>query len=136
VVEPVLEQRAIRQAGEVVVERRVAQAGLERDALGDVAEVEQDAVDVGVVEVVVGDHLERAVVAVRGADAHAEHADATLVGDRVGEEARGAVALVGVHEPAERRPEQVARSVAEHLLHRVGQPAHRAGRVDDRDDVH
>ena len=57
VLDPVEEQGPVRQPGERVVERLVAQLVLERAATGDVADREDDAVDVGVVEQVHADDL-------------------------------------------------------------------------------
>ena len=58
VTEPVEEERSVRQPGQDVVERLVAELLLERLPLGDVAVVDDDAADGRVVEQVLGDRLE------------------------------------------------------------------------------
>ena len=114
----ILEQRPVGETGEVVVERLMAELLLERDALGDVAEVEQDPVDQGIADVVVRDQLERSIVAVGGAQAYAQRAGASASLRGLLQEARRADGVVGVdvvrqpaadqrprgHSPARRAP--------------------------------
>ena len=70
VTEAVEEERAVRQTGQHVVERLVAELLLEGLSLGDVAIVDDDAADGRVVEQVLGDRLERSprAVGVAGAE--------------------------------------------------------------------
>ena len=64
VLDPVLEQRPVRQARQVVVERLVGEPALEHPALGDVPEVGDDPGDVGLVEQVRQVDLDPAPLAV------------------------------------------------------------------------
>ena len=132
----ILEQCAVREPGEPVVESLVMELLQEPDALGHVADVQQDPVDQRIGEAVVGDELEMAVLA--GVIAEAQTGGTYVAGGVIRdfvEELRGARRVVGVHELRERPVEERLRLVAQHPPHRFGQPADAPGRVDDRDDV-
>ena len=110
----ILEQRPVGEAGEVVVERLMAELLLERDALGDVAEVEQDPVDQRIADVVVRDQLDGSVVAVGGAQPNAQRAGASAAQRGLLQEARRLDGVVGVDEVRQpgRRPGPPGRSPA------------------------
>ena len=76
----------------------MAELLLERDALGDVAEVEQDPVDQRIAEVVVRDQLDRAIVAVGGAQPNAQRTGASAAQRRLLQEAGRLDGVVGVDE--------------------------------------
>ena len=70
-VEPVAEQRAVRETGQAVVEGLMPELLLEPDALGDVARVEHDAADLPVVAQV--GHVRLEVAPLAEPVRHAEH---------------------------------------------------------------
>ena len=113
----------------------MAQLLEQREALGDVAHVQQDAVDQGIAQPVVGHELQVAVAALGAAQAHAEHRRVALLLDGVLQEGRKAVGIVGVHQVGQAAPDQRLGLVTQHAAHRLGQPAHARGPVDDRHDV-
>ena len=131
----ILEQRPVGEAGELVVERLVAELVLERHALGDVAEVEQDPVDQWIADVVVRDHLDRSILAVGGAQPHAQRAGASELQRGLLQEARRGDGVVGVDVVGQPGADDVRGVVAERAAHRLRDPAHLRGAVDHGDDV-
>ncbi len=93
VLDAVAEQAAVREQGQRVVERELAQLVLERLALGHVAQVEREPLDGGVVQQVAADAL-RDEALVLGADGQLDRPDRDAVrrGD-LGEEARDPLAV-------------------------------------------
>ena len=136
VLDAVEEQRPVRQAGERVVERLVAQLVLERAATGDVADREHDAVHVRVVEQVHADDLgvDHRVVGpeqpgVDGADRLGRAVHELL------EEGRHVGDGVGVEDPVEGGAVEVDGEVAEHPDHRRRLVADAAVAPDDQHGV-
>ena len=86
VTETVVEQRSVRQPGEDVVERLVAELLLEGVPLGDVAVVDDHATDGRVVEQVLGDRLERAPCAISVAGPELDRHLRTARGRDVGQQ--------------------------------------------------
>ena len=85
----VLEQRAVGQPGERVVERAAAQLLLERDPVGDVAGEQHERADLPVVQAVLGQRLERARLAVRPGDRGREGGLAARLGEHARRASRG-----------------------------------------------
>ena len=100
----ILEQRPVGEAGEVVVERLVAKLLLERHALRDVTEVEQDPIDQWIADVVVRDHLDRSIVALGCAQPNAQRAGTAEPLRGLLQEARGRSDVVGVDVAVKRAP--------------------------------
>ena len=97
----VLEQGAVGQAGERVVEGAAAQLLLERDAVGDVAREQHERADLAVVQAVLGERLERARPARPGPVTVAVN-EPSPPGMR--EQARAAVARAGSAPSGSNRP--------------------------------
>ena len=107
------EQRAVREAGERVVEGLARQLGLEHLALGDVAVVDDDAADGGVVEQVAADRLHRPPRAVGVLDAALEATLGALARGEVRERLLHRAAIVVVDQRGELPALPVGRGVAE-----------------------
>ena len=131
----ILEQRPVGEAGEVVVERLVAELLLERDAIGDVAEVEQDPVDQRIADVVVRDHLDRSIVAVGGAQANAQRARTSAPHAAFSRKRVAGTASSAWTWSVKRAPTSVRGVIAQRAAHRLRDPAHLRGAVDHGDDV-
>ena len=133
--EAILEQRPVGEAGEIVVERLVAELLLERDALGDVTEVEQDPVDQRIADVVVRDHLDGAIVAVGGAQPNAQRAGPPAPHRDLLQEARCGDRVVGVDVLHQAGADDDRGVVAQRAAHRLRDPLHPPAAVDDGDDI-
>ena len=107
------EQGAVREAGERVVEGLARQLGLEHLALGDVAVVDDDAADGGVVEQVAADRLHRPPRAVGVLDAALEATLGALARGEVRERLLHRAAIVVVDQRGELPALPVGRGVAE-----------------------
>ena len=105
------EQRAVGEAGERVVEGLARELRLEHLALGDVAVVDDDAADRGVVEQVASDRLHRPPRAVGVLDPELEAALGALARGEVGERLLHRRAVVVVDERGERPALPVGRRV-------------------------
>jgi hypothetical protein len=135
VLDPVGEQRAVRQPGELVVERPVGELVLERLALGDVAGVQDPALHLGVVQEVVADRLRVAPRPVRMPQAAGDHRHAARLGGDLLDEALQVRVVVGVDLVHEVLRAQLVRVVAVDVAHRVADVGDRAGPVEDEDHV-
>jgi hypothetical protein len=116
VLDAVVEERAVGQLGQRVVEGAVAQLGLGGLALGDVAARQDDALDVLVVAHVGDRALEVQAVAVLVAQAPLDRRAAALAGEQLGELA----VVVLVDHAAQRAALQLAGLVAEDRPRRSG----------------
>ena len=135
VVDPVLEQGPVGQGGEVVVEGLVDELVLELAAFGDVAGVEHQPADAGVVEQVGDGELGRAVMASVMPDwqLQLEHAVGPLgdVGERLDQPRLG----LGVEDAGERLGQQLLIAVAEDPGHGLADVLHVGVSVDQDHDL-
>ncbi len=136
VLDAVAEQRAVRQAGERVVERLVLEFGLERLALADIADVEHDPLDRLLAEQVRREHLHLA-------PALARVPTPELGGDGLPRGCRGgccehrvdARCVVAVDEFRHRPPDHLLGCVAERRLDRRARELERPVGIHDADHV-
>ena len=119
VLEAVDEQRAVREVGQRVVERAVGEPVLQRDAVRDVAGIDDGAADGRVVEEVRALVLDPPVGAVAVAPAHEQRA---VDGARAVQQAlvlrAHPLPVVGVHDVDQLGPGERLGRVAEHVLDR------------------
>ena len=117
------------------MERLVAELVLQREAIRDVADVQQDPVHGRIIEPVLADDLDAAPLALRVAQAQVDRARrAVALGGGADERLREGD-VVGVDEVGERAADERRRVVAEDAVHRFGLPAHHRVRSHDRDEV-
>ena len=105
------------------------------DAFGDVARIDDDAVDRGVIEHVVARTLERHPAIVL--DLHASH-DGTQRLRRsrdLGEGGRGSLAIVGMDQVEQRSAEKLQRVLSEQPRSRRTDVRHRPAFIDDHDQI-
>ena len=107
------EQRAVRQAGQHVVERLVAELVLEGPSVGDVAVVDDHAANGRVVEQVLGDRFERSPRAVGVAGAELDCDFRAVCGRDVGEPAIDVRPIVRVDVGGHPAPDPVLRPAPE-----------------------
>ena len=137
VLEPVDEQRAVRQPGQRVVERAVRQLLLERDAVGHVARVEDDAL----ARAGSSSRLECLLSTCRYPPSRWRQRTSTVPSDGPGCSSRRAycachpLAVVGVHDVERARADERLGRVAEDALDRGRLVADRAVALEHRDHV-
>jgi hypothetical protein len=121
------------------VERLLGEALLVEGSLGDVAVVEYQAVDGGVVEQVGDGHLEPLRRGLAVTRQHAHLADHRIVGITLDlgslEQSLGGLAVVGVDELQVRAADQLLRGMSEYLLDGWALVADQAVGADHREDV-
>ena len=125
---------AVREVGERVVLRPVAEEVLRLLALGDVADVADDAANAGLVEQVGPEALDPDVVAVGVGDAELDQVTAAVAVHGAGEALDDEVDVVGVEQVAHLRTDGVA-GVAEEPSGGGGGVLHDPGGVEDDDEV-
>jgi hypothetical protein len=122
VLDPLGEQGPVGQAGQPVVERLVDELGLELLAVRDVAGVEHQAADVGVLEQVGGDRLRVQPGAVAVAHPPGLGGRHPRPQGRLGHEPGHPLAVVGVDQGERVAVDQLGRVVAEHAADRLTVP--------------
>ncbi len=136
VTDPVDEQRPVGQPGERVVERLAVQLPLEGPPLGDVAAVEHDGVDVGIVEQVGHDGIHLPPRPVAMGDAAGEAATRRQPArQHLGELGPHRGQVVGVDQLAHVTAEEAVGVMSEHGLHARTLVAHHAVRADQRHQI-
>ena len=136
VLEPVDEQRAVREVGQRVVERAVGEPVLQRDAVRHVARVDDGAADGGVVQEVRALVLDPAVAAVAVAPAHEQRAvDRARAVEQALVLRAHPLAVVGVHDVDELGAGERLGRIAEDVLDRGRLEADRAVLVEHGHDV-
>ena len=135
VLDAVHEEDAVRQAGQRIVERLPRELLLERLALGDVARVDDDPADGGMVEQVGADRLQVAPGAVAVEAAEVDGGLGGRVGGADGEGGGHAGRVLGVGEVVEAGAVQGVRRVAEDALDGRAVPEDDAVRPEDGHQV-
>ncbi len=132
---PVEEERAIRETGELIVERLVRELRLQRLAVAHVARVHDDAPHRRLVHQVREGHLDRAPAAVRVPAAPLHGRERRVRLERLGEVARGVRLVVRMDQVHHVHAVELRGRVAEIAGDRRTRVAQHAAWVHDRDDV-
>ena len=132
---PVPEQRAVGQSCQRVVKSLVCELRFKCLALSNVAAIQHESADIGVINQVCPEYLDQTVRTVSMTDAPLDRRSRAAAADGVGQECGSARDVLAVQQVGQSRPDELLRLVAAYLLAGWADVLEYAAGVDRRDHV-